>query len=339
MNSIFFRRVSIVSGACALIGLSACGGGGDAAPAVSPPAVQPNTQATAVLVAKLALVTVEGLSGNANAEQAFFANFLKAVVNSSTGGSSSGGVPASCATGNAGGGTFGFTVTKVASYPGLRVGDSVSITFTNCNFGANPLTLNGTAVLTAQASYSVAPAYPLPDAFRLQYQLSTSNFEFITSVQKFRSNGIQIVDYNATAAGTGFPEINVASGQTQYSVAIFSPPTSALPTVGFSLKPTATIYSKLSLGNGFVSGVSGNVDVTGSSGVVPLTLQMNTRLAGSNVAGRSIPVSGDFSAKENVLNLQTRTLIQGLNATIQADLNRDGVVDSTSTVSVFSLTN
>lgn len=335
------RCISAVTCVSALIGLSACGGGGggEAAAVVPPPAIASNTQAAAILIVKLGLLTVENLTTTAVVEQAFFANFLKAYVNSSTGGSVIAGVPASCVTGGSGKGTLNSTVTKAASYPGLRAGDSVSLNFTNCALGASTLTLNGTAVITVQAIDSATAAYPLPDAFRLQYQVSTTNFEFITATQKTRSNGVQIVDYNAIAAGPSFAELNITPGQTPYSAASFSSPTSASPVVIFSLKPAGGLYSKLSPGNAFVSGVSGDVDVTSVSGLVPLTLLTNTRLAGSIAAGRAIPIAGDLSTRENNLSLQTRTAVQGLNATVQADLNRDGVFDTTNTVSVLSLTN
>lgn len=313
----------------AVAALSACGGGGSDTVVQLPALVTPYSQTTVKNVAGLGLLIVRTEASQVQNEQAFFALTLKSVINSSTGGS----IPsttASCASNGAGGGSFTLGITKSGVYAGLRANDTVSLLFSACDFGgtgstASP-TLNGAAVLTSKNTYSSLPA-----AFSIQYDVATTNFDLISSASKLRSNGIQAVTFDATVAGTGLPEINVVAGSTGYSSAFFSPATASAANLTNTLKSGGAIYSKLGAGSTFISGVNGIIDVLVSSGALSFTLATNTRLSGSNASGAAVPTAGNLSTKDNALNLQTVTTIQGSNATVQADTNQDGSLDSTVT--------
>ena len=222
------------------------------------------------------------------------------------------------------------SITKSGSYSGLRANDSLSLVFNSCVFGSvgvsNGITLNGAATLTAKNAYSSLPA-----AFAVQYDLATTNFDLILSGSKQRSNGTQSVTYDAIAAGTVLPELTVVAGSNGYSSGYFSPASATSANLTTSLSSGGTIYSKLGVGSTFISGVNGMVDVTVSSGALSYTLATNSRLTGSTASGVAVPTSGNLSAKSNNLNLQTVISIQGLNATVQADTNQDGSLDSTTT--------
>ena len=316
-------------GCLASVALTACGGGGSSTPAVVA-TVTPYPASLVKNTAGLGVLIVQSEGAQVQIEQAFFAPFLQGFVNASTGGSGSG--SASCAVAGVGSGSLSNTVTKSGTYSGLRAGDSINLTFTSCSFGTATLVLNGSATITPKNNYASLPA-----AYLLQYDLKTTNFDITYSGAKFRSTGLQSVTFDATAAGETLPEINVTAGSGGYSSSYFSPAAAVSANLTYALGSGGTIYSKVSAGNNFTYGVNGNVNATSGLSTLPYIIVTNTRLTGNSASGSPVPSAGNVSAKNTALNLQTVTAIQGLNATVQADTNQDGTLDSTTTYSYLAL--
>ena len=313
----------------AVASLSACGGGDSTnTPPAAPVQVTPYSQSDVKTAAATGLLLVNLSATQAQVEQSFFAALLEGFINAPAGGSLAA-TTIPCAVNGLGSGSFTTSVTRAGIYAGLRTNDILNFTFNSCVFGsAAGLTLNGSTSLTSGNTYtSLAPA------FLIQYNVVTTNFDFITSAGKIRSNGNQSVTFDARTAGTSLPEISVLAGAAGYGSSFFTPATATVPSISNTLKSGGTIYSRLGTGSTFVSGVNGVVDIVTSSGMQSFTLVTNTRLSGSTASGSAVPTAGNLSAKNNTLNLQTVVSIQGLNATVQADTNQDGTLDSTTTSS------
>lgn len=310
----------------AIVGLSACGGGGGTT--ALPVLVTPYSQSDVKAAAATGLLLVSISASRAQAEQAFFAGVLQGFINAPAGGSLAATI-IPCVLNGVGSGSFTASVTRAGIYAGLRTNDTLNLTFNSCTFGgATGLTLNGSTTLTSGNTYtSLAPA------FLVQYNVVTTNFDFITATGKIRSNGSQSVTFDATAAGTSLPEIATLAGSAGQSSSLFSPAAASLPSITNTLRSGGAIYSKLGTGNTFISGVNGVIDVATNAATQSFTLATNTRLSGSNASGSAVPTAGNLSSKNNTLNLQTIVSIQGLNATVQADTNQDGTLDSTTTSS------
>ena len=330
-SSTLIHRTSALALASAVMG---CGGGGGGTTTTT---VVPRiyTQTEAKLVAGLGLLTVDALSGYAQVEQAFFANFVQAF--SSAGSAPVGSSPTvsiPCASGGSGSGNFTVGVSKSGVYVGLKINDTLNLSFNGCSLSGSSLTLNGQASILATAdNLNLGPN------FLAQYRLTTGNFEMSIASGKFRSSGTQNIRYNATAAGSSFPDLS-STIVNNYAFSFFNPASAAIATVSLNLSPGAVLASKISTSNTFLTSYNGTAQATTPSGTTSSTIATVSPLGGfSNVAtGRATPTSGILNATETTLNLATSTTIQPVTVFVKFDSNGDGSLESTFTSTYAALT-
>lgn len=323
--------------------VAACGGGGgggDAAPATSTASASVSTSKTysqteANSVAALGLLTGELLPLNLALEHGFFANFLQGLSTGIPAGSSPP-VVVPCSSTAGGNGSLTVSVAKNGIYAGLKPTDSIDMTFNSCTFAGTSLMLNGRAVLTPTADY-----VNLTANFVVQYNLTTTNFNitnFAAGGLQIRSHGSQLVNYDATAAGPGFPEISSVA-TTPYSLRYFSSSTSAEPFLTYTVSPLASMFNATTSSNTFTSRLDGNFAARSSTEEVFLALFTLSPLKGNLTTGRPLPTSGVLRAKDTGLNLQTETTIQGLSALVKADSDGNATLDLSFNTTYLALTN
>jgi hypothetical protein len=333
-SSTFRSTVSV--GLLSLV--SACGGGGgDSAPAAQPAVVKTPViygQEDAKVIAGLGLVTVELLTMQLQIEQAFFANFLQSFTTGTPSGSSAP-VVVSCVLPTGGNGSITVSVAKAGVYTGLKAADSVDLTFNSCTLGGTTLMLNGRAVMTPSADYANLGAN-----FAVQYKLTTSNFnmtDFGSGGEQLRSTGEQLVKYDATVAGPGYPDVSTVISKS-YTLSHYPTSTSSAADIAYTLSPLVSVSQKQTASGTFTSRVAGDLSVDGANGPVFMSFLTLAPLTGNMVAGRPLPTAGVLRVKDTGSNLLTETTIQGLSATVKADSNGDGTLDLNINTTYVALT-
>ena len=329
-SNTFILRTAALAIASVVVG---CGGGGGGTTTTVAPRVY--TSSEGKLVAGLGLLTVDALSGYAQIEQAFFANFLQAY--SAAGNTASGSSPtvtASCASGGVGNGTLTASVSKSGFYVGLKTNDTFTLSFSGCSFSGTGLTLNGQATILATADN-----LNLGSKFLAQYRLTTSNFEISIASGKFRSTGTQTIRYDAIAAGPSFPDLSTSTA-TSYALSFFNPATATTPLVNLNLNTGALLNSKFNTSNTFVTSFNGDLQSSTPSGAITSRIATVTPLSGpwTQTTGRSNPTSGVLNVTDTTLNLATSTTIQPVAVFVKFDSNGDGSLESTYTTTYTALT-
>lgn len=296
---------------------TACGGGDDA-PA-PPPAGPAFTQTDVLTVAKLGASTTLLTYLNSAPLVGFHAGFLEGFSTDNGGASSR---TVACT----GGGSVVATVTKTATRVGFAVGDSVLLDYASCVFA--PFTFTGTARMTAQSNI----ANLTPGAYSLSFRLDMTNLRFSQGTITYTHNGaLNVTDTLSNNGANVIADAQVvgqyASGDANLTLAYANGST-------MRFGETAGSPSTGSLG------INADTTVTTSAGATRVTLATTAPLAGPLTAGGLLvaPTSGTLNATSPALPLATSITVNGANATVLGDTNRDGTLDLTINTTWAALT-
>ena len=298
--------------------LAACsGGGGDSAPAsplsTTTPVVTSSppvsfTQKEVQAVVGLGLLITELTGSQSSSLLGFFGGFWQGI-SSSEGGSDTP-VTNSCAVNGVGSGSVTFTTSKSGVYTGFRKGDYLITTYTNCDLGGNSL-INGTARLTAVSEIANLVA----GDFVANYEADLIDFSLNGVTHNGNINAATAVSNGSTNFNQMFDAIGIEG------LRVNSGELTNLYSQGASFKLVDASAGSAS------RKLDGDIKVLTSTDNVTLLVLTSAPLLGNTNSGRFVATSGAITIKDSVRNLATLTSFSGTVATVNADSNKDDVLD------------
>lgn len=286
-------------------------------------------------VAAVGLNSAEILWGATQIETSFLSSLLAGFGTGPASGSSTVPVTTSCISGGVGSGTFGGAVTKAGSYAGLRANDTISLTFANCKFGTDPVTLNGSFLATALADISNLNT----TNFNLNFAVTTTNFEYKTDGVKLRSNGTFTATANTLVGGSaGLSATTVAGSGRSFN--FFTSVNDTNPSFNLTLGSGTTIVANKTVNKTYTSKTDGNITGSTAAGPVPLTFVNSTPLTG-NFASTStiVGTGGVIRVTDTELNLLTEVTVLGVIAVLKGATLPTGSLDLTTTTTYQAIRN
>ncbi len=323
--------------------IAACGGGGGdstpapapsptpaPAPAPTPPAPPPvpYTIADARPVASDGLFISSELPFYTKVEHLEYADAIQVF---SSYGAVTNLTNASCVNADGGQGTLSVSFVKSGTAVGFKSGDTISYTFNNCRVGTSTKTFNGAYSVTINGNY----ANLSPTSYQVNYSVKTTKFEISiangTTTFKLAYDGSQTATYKRTSETS----IEVTAKSDIVNTVDTYSGTSTVPNFSVKLLPTTTVAATQTTGT-FASRVDGDLIASGNNLIINYAMSTPVAFSGTIAAsGVSTPNAGEvFTTKGKLL---TKVTLSANSAILQADSNRDGVLDLSLTTTYADL--
>jgi hypothetical protein len=303
------------------VSVIACGGGGDDNSRAS----QDDVKA----IASLGVLTTE-LTGLWHEFTVPLASGLLQGMSNDVGGSQST-ATFSCVLNGRGSGTYQRSVFKMASRTGMIFGDSLQVSYSNCDLGGTGVLLNG--------NISISPQAVGPTA-----NLNNSNYELVNFAASFSNFSVRVNNGSPLVfAGAIRPTVRFEGGNLvsmSYTTSTAGP--YRVSSGGLVLEYSAgSSFAKtdVSATNAGTRKLDSSVNVITNSGTVPILVATPAALSGSTSSGRFVATSGTINTKSfGAFSASTTTTFNGATATVSGDTDGNGSMDIVFNTTWASLT-
>lgn len=242
-----------------------------------------------------------------------------------------------CAGASGGTGSFSVATAKLGAGVGVSAGDAVSLAFNNCRFATSGITINGSAVMRPQLTYSRLPA----EFYSINFTAELSALDMRSASTRSIVSGTAGVVWDATnPSADGYSWQSISANQLES----FTSPLAATAALSMrlgagALTTGATGYNAVGASTQ-AANVNGNIALAanGSANTLNVGLVTPATVAGTINAssGQVLPTTGALRTTSLDTNLLTQVEFAGTLATLSGDADRNGSLDYSRTYPITS---
>jgi hypothetical protein len=303
-----------------LVALVACGGGSGGAGSSSsnPPPATNSTQAELKQVAALGIL-ITLATGAASGQDLAFLNAIFEGLSADVGGSRVVNLPCTA-------GTASVSIVKSAPRTGLVAGDGATFTYDRCDVAGSGYVLSGKVNATAQSA--VVPA--VGGSFSVDYAAVMTGLSATYTSVTLTYDGVLNISSSVTDSTTYSTRFVVPAGQL-FTI-LFTGAGTPLSYI-YSAETTFAGVDNVTLKTG-TRKLDGSVTARlANSPILPMAISTPTTLTGTTSSTNVFTATaGTITSTSAAQNIATSTTINGANATVSGDTDKNGSLDLTFSV-------